>query len=165
MTRRRAARRCPDGGVGDVREPYRRTRARLWMARLDLPEPVLAYLHRYGTPIAYPYVTRSWPLEMYQTVYASQPGLGRDAVGRARVQRRASSTTARARDRHRAASSLHTGVSSLEKDEPPYEEWYEVPADDGGGGKRREGARRPGDRRRHDGRARARELGGRRAVS
>jgi S-adenosylmethionine:tRNA ribosyltransferase-isomerase len=28
-----------------------------------------------------------------------------------------------------AEITLHTGVASLEKDEPPYEEWYEVPAE------------------------------------
>jgi S-adenosylmethionine:tRNA ribosyltransferase-isomerase len=27
-----------------------------------------------------------------------------------------------------ATLTLHTGVASLENDEPPYEEWYEVPA-------------------------------------
>ena len=49
-------------------------RTRLWVARLDLPSPVLDYLNRWGRPIAYPYVPDRWPLEMYQTVYASEPG-------------------------------------------------------------------------------------------
>src|SRR2546425_4985155 len=47
---------------------------RLWVARFDLPEPLLAYLARWGRPITYPYVRGTWPIEMYQNVYASVPG-------------------------------------------------------------------------------------------
>ena len=94
--------------------------------RLDLPEPALAYLHRYGRPIAYPYVTREWPLEMYQTVYASRPGSAEmPSAGRAFSLRVIEAL--REKGIRIAPIVLHTGVSSLEKDEPPYAEWYEVP--------------------------------------
>ena len=115
----------PDGGSATFREPYQGS-WRLWTARLDLPEPVLTYVHRWGKPIAYPYVTQEWPLQMYQTVYASRPGSAEmPSAGRA--------FSAKVLDELRrkgigvAPIVLHTGVSSLEKDEPPYAEWYEVP--------------------------------------
>ena len=113
------------GGKATFVEPYHGS-WRLWTARLDLPEPALTYVHRWGKPIAYPYVTKDWPLETYQTVYASRPGSAEmPSAGRA--------FSAKVLDelRHKgvgiAAIVLHTGVSSLEKDEPPYAEWYEVP--------------------------------------
>jgi len=115
----------PGGGSATFIEPYQGS-WRLWTARLDLPESALSYMHRHGKPIAYPYVTKEWPLEMYQTVYASRPGSAEmPSAGRA--------FSANVLDelRHRgvriAPIVLHTGVSSLEKDEPPYAEWYEVP--------------------------------------
>jgi S-adenosylmethionine:tRNA ribosyltransferase-isomerase len=115
----------PGGSSATFVEPYHGS-WRLWTARLELPEPVLAYLNRYGKPIAYPYVTQEWPLEMYQTVYASRPGSAEmPSAGRA--------FSAKVLDELRckgigtATVVLHTGVSSPEKDEPPYAEWYEVP--------------------------------------
>src|SRR6266498_2192543 len=53
-----------------TRRPYRRP----WLARLDLTEPVLEYLGRWGRPIGYAYLEQQWPLDMYQTVYAHVPG-------------------------------------------------------------------------------------------
>ena len=115
----------PEGGKATFVEPYQGS-WRLWTALLDLPEHALAYMYRWGKPIAYPYVTKEWPLEMYQTVYASRPGSAEmPSAGRA--------FSARVLDELRckgvgiAQVLLHTGVSSLEKDEPPYAEWYEVP--------------------------------------
>ena len=35
--------------------------SRLWMAALDLAEPVLSYLERFGNPIRYNYVPLPWP--------------------------------------------------------------------------------------------------------
>ena len=62
----------PGGASAVALVPYPRS-TRLWVARLDLPEPLLPYLRRWGEPIAYPYVHGRWPLEMYQTVYAAVP--------------------------------------------------------------------------------------------
>jgi S-adenosylmethionine:tRNA ribosyltransferase-isomerase len=114
----------PDGGMATFLEPYRGT-WRLWRARLDLPESAYTYLQRWGRPIAYPYVRQEWPLEMYQTVYASRPGSAEmPSAGRA-----FSVDVIKALRRKGVGMApvvLHTGVSSPEKDEPPYAEWYEV---------------------------------------
>jgi len=54
------------GGRISVLAPYPLVGAldapsRLWIAALELPEPVLPYLERFGHPIHYKYVPRSWP--------------------------------------------------------------------------------------------------------
>jgi S-adenosylmethionine:tRNA ribosyltransferase-isomerase len=114
----------PAGGTATLLEPYRGS-WRLWRARLDLPESALVYLQRWGKPIAYPYVRQEWPLEMYQTVYASRPGSAEmPSAGRAFSIDVISAL--RRKGVGMAPVVLHTGVSSPEKDEPPYEEWYEV---------------------------------------
>jgi S-adenosylmethionine:tRNA ribosyltransferase-isomerase len=115
----------PGGGAARLLAPYADSR-RLWIARLDLPAPILAYLRRWGRPIAYPYVRGDWPLEMYQTVYARQPGSAEmPSAGRAfspeALERLAGEGVGF------ATLTLHTGVSSLEEHESPYEEPYAVP--------------------------------------
>jgi S-adenosylmethionine:tRNA ribosyltransferase-isomerase len=50
------------------------SRSRLWAAAVATPEPAASYLDHYGRPISYSYVPRSWPNEMYQTVFANEPG-------------------------------------------------------------------------------------------
>src|SRR5262249_18426011 len=49
---------------------------RLWVSDVDTGQfdSVPAYLYRYGQPIRYGYVPRPWPLEFYQTVFATEPG-------------------------------------------------------------------------------------------
>src|SRR5262249_60195704 len=64
--------RPPKGG--EPSPPGSATGARLWLARLLLPEPLERYLERQGRPIRYRYVPQPWPLEAYQTVYALEPG-------------------------------------------------------------------------------------------
>src|SRR5205085_6447857 len=93
---------------------------------LDLPVPVLDYLGQWGRPIAYPYVRGAWPLEAYQTVYASEPGSAEmPSAGRA------FSADVIERLTHKGIGfetlTLHTGVSSLEEHESPYPERYAVP--------------------------------------
>ncbi len=100
--------------------------SRLWMAALQLPEPVFRYLERFGSPIRYSYVTASWPLSMYQTVFATEPGSAEmPSAGRPftfeLVTRLISSGI------EIAPLLLHTGVASQEDHEPPYEEYFRVP--------------------------------------
>ena len=123
----------PDGASVTLHTPYRPAeqtpvdgRSRLWIASLDLPEPLEAYLARRGFPIRYSYVPGAWPLSAYQTVYAHEPGsaempsAGRPfTLGLLRGLERKGVEIARL--------VLHTGVSSQEAHEPPYEEWYRVP--------------------------------------
>ena len=100
--------------------------ARLWVATLQLPMPVHAYLVRYGFPIRYNYLSKAWPLEYYQTVYATELGSAEmPSAGRAFTPELI--TQLMAKGVLIAPLLLHTGVSSLEAHEPPYEEWYRVP--------------------------------------
>lgn len=108
---------------------------RLWIARLDLgaeqpaqndTRALNAYLERYGFPIRYSYVARRWPAEYYQTVYATEPGSAEmPSAGRAFTPELL--TRLVAQGVQVAPLILHTGVSSLEEHEPPYEEYYRVP--------------------------------------
>lgn len=100
--------------------------SRLWVAALQLPQPVLPYLERFGSPIRYSYVTGSWPESMYQTVFATEPGSAEmPSAGRpfsADLVTRLISAGIQI-----APLLLHTGVASLEDHEPPYEEYFRVP--------------------------------------
>ena len=103
-------------------------RSRLWIAVLQVAEPLLPYLERYGKPIRYDYVTRSWPASMYQTVFATEmgsaemPSAGRPFSAELVTQLVSSGVQI-------APLLLHTGVASLEDHEPPYEEYFRVPTD------------------------------------
>jgi S-adenosylmethionine:tRNA ribosyltransferase-isomerase len=117
----------PGGGSATLLAP-RPGSQRLWLAQLDLPAPAVEYLQRFGKPIAYSYVRGEWPLEMYQTVYAAEPGSAEmPSAGRP--------FTWEVIERLRAKGvgfvtlTLHTGVASLEDHEPPYEEWFRVPVE------------------------------------
>ncbi len=98
--------------------------ARLWRARLSTA--VLPYLLRHGTPIRYSYVARDWPIEAYQTVFATRPGSA-EMPGASRPFTPEVVTRLVARGVAFAPLTLHTGVSSLEGDEDPYPEPYDVP--------------------------------------
>ncbi len=99
--------------------------SRLWMAALQLPCDVIAYLQEHGIPIRYGYVKGSWPSVMYQTVFATEPGSAEmPSAGRpftAELVTRLVSGGVEI-----APIVLHTGVASLETHEPPYEEYYRV---------------------------------------
>ncbi len=100
--------------------------SRLWMAALELGGPVPEYLERFGTPIRYSYVTAPWPASMYQTVFATQPGSA-EMPSAARPFTPELVTQLIANGVQIAPLLLHTGVSSLEDHEPPYEEYFRVP--------------------------------------
>jgi S-adenosylmethionine:tRNA ribosyltransferase-isomerase len=100
---------------------------RLWIATLRLPMPVLEYLDRYGFPIRYSYVDREWPSDYYQTVFASEIGSAEmPSAGRAFTPELI--TRLVAKGVQFVPLILHTGVASLEQHEPPYEEYFRVPA-------------------------------------
>ena len=114
----------PAGARVEFLEPYLQSH-RLWLARLELPHEPDLYLRAWGRPIAYSYVRESWPLASFQTIFARKPGSAEmPSAGRAFTSR----VLAGLRDRGvgLATITLHTGVASLEHDEPPYEEWFEV---------------------------------------
>ena len=118
--------RLPEEGTAMLHAPYGDDGARLWIATLDLPEPLDPYLARYGFPIRYNYVREPWPIEYYQTVYATETGSAEmPSAGRAFTPELI--TRLVARGVQIAPLLLHTGVASLEDHEPPYEEFYRVP--------------------------------------
>jgi len=115
----------PAGASATLLAPYRGSR-RLWVARLDLPGALVPYLRRWGRPIAYSYVRGTWPLDAYQTVYAAEPGSAEmPSAGRAFTPELLARL--RAKGVVVARLTLHTGVASLEHDEPPYPEAFRVP--------------------------------------
>jgi S-adenosylmethionine:tRNA ribosyltransferase-isomerase len=117
----------PGGGRVKILVPYAGGN-RLWLARLDVPNGLEAYLGSHGHPIRYGYVEREWPLTDYQNVYAIEPGsaemasAGRPFTAELITRLVAQGTLV-------APITLHAGVSSPERHEPPYAERYRVPAE------------------------------------
>jgi S-adenosylmethionine:tRNA ribosyltransferase-isomerase len=101
-----------------------RVTKRLWRARLSTA--VIPYLLRHGKPIRYSYVSGDWPPETYQTVFATRPGSAEmPSAGRPFTAELVTRLVTRGVTI--APLTLDTGVSSLEGDEPPYPEPYDVP--------------------------------------
>jgi S-adenosylmethionine:tRNA ribosyltransferase-isomerase len=97
---------------------------RLWRARLSTA--VVPYLLRHGRPIRYSYVDRAWPAQAYQTVFATRPGSA-EMPSASRPFTPPVVTRLVSAGVMIAPLTLHTGVSSLEGDEDPYPEFYDVP--------------------------------------
>jgi S-adenosylmethionine:tRNA ribosyltransferase-isomerase len=103
----------------------------LWQIKFDrCCLPLLDLIYRLGQPVRYPYVQEGYPLDLYQTVYASEPGsVEMPSAGRAltwelllKLQRQGIEM---------AALTLHTGLSSTRDDEidathPNYDEEYHL---------------------------------------
>ena len=125
----------PAGATATLHVPYQHIppeagapawSTRLWIATLLLPLPLQDYLAAHGAPIRYGYVAREWPSSYYQTVYATEAGSAEmPSAGRAFTPDLL--TRLVARGVQVAPLILHTGVSSLEEHEHPYEEVYRVP--------------------------------------
>jgi S-adenosylmethionine:tRNA ribosyltransferase-isomerase len=115
----------PAGAQARLEAPYL-SGPRLWAARLQLPEPLMAYLARHGSPIRYRYVPEAHPLADYQTAYAIEPGSA-EMPSAGRPLTPAVLTALVAKGVSVAPLILHTGVSSPERGERPYPERYSVP--------------------------------------
>jgi S-adenosylmethionine:tRNA ribosyltransferase-isomerase len=116
----------PGGGRAELLAPYL-SPGRLWVARLELPEPLLAYLDRHGSPIRYAHDLAPRPLGDYQTVFATEPGSA-EMPSAGRPFTRATLRALRERGVRVQRVTLHTGVSSQERGERPYPERYRVSA-------------------------------------
>jgi S-adenosylmethionine:tRNA ribosyltransferase-isomerase len=101
---------------------------RLWLATatFDHDASVLEFLDAHGRPIRYRHVPREWPIEAYQTVFAREPG-SVEMPSAARPFSTEVVTDLVGRGIGVAPLVLHTGVSSLEGEERPYPERYDVP--------------------------------------
>jgi S-adenosylmethionine:tRNA ribosyltransferase-isomerase len=113
---------CLPGGA-ELRLLERAT-ARLWRARLSVA--VVPYLLRHGRPVRYSYVPHDWGLPAYQTVFARVPGSA-EMPSASRPFTPEIVTELVSRGVLIAPLTLHCGVSSLEADEDPYPEPYDVP--------------------------------------
>jgi len=139
--------RLPAGGHATLLAPYPLidsidSPSRLWIAAVHFTAPVFSYLDRHGFPIRYSYVTQKWDSSMYQTVFATEPGSAEmPSAGRPFTPELV--TRLVSRGIQIAPLLLHTGVSSLENHEPPYDEFYRVPRDTA---ERANAARRAGHR-------------------
>ncbi len=100
---------------------------RLWVARLELPQPPLTWLAVNGRPISYGYVERTWPISYYQNVYANEPGSAEmPSAGRPFTPELITRLVAKGIGVTPVV--LHTGVASLGSDELPYAERVKVPS-------------------------------------
>jgi S-adenosylmethionine:tRNA ribosyltransferase-isomerase len=115
----------PGGAHATLLGRYRGS-ARLALARLALGESPEDYLHRHGRPIRYDHDPELRPIDAYQTVFALDPGSA-EMPSAARPFTPELVTGLVARGVLIAPVTLHTGVSSLERGEPPYPERYRVP--------------------------------------
>jgi S-adenosylmethionine:tRNA ribosyltransferase-isomerase len=112
------------GGRATALMPYPGS-TRLWVTRLELPQSLYTYLERWGRPITYRYLRGSWPLEMYQNVYAAVPGSAEmPSAGRPFTPNMLDRLTEQGV--YFASVLLHAGVSSIERHELPAEEYFEV---------------------------------------
>jgi S-adenosylmethionine:tRNA ribosyltransferase-isomerase len=123
--------RLPEDGLLTLLAPYPLgdtidAPSRLWIAAPQIPRDMIAYLDEHGFPIRYGYVKRSWPGSMYQTVFATETGSAEmPSAGRPFTPELVTRLVSRGIEI--APLLLHTGVSSLERHEPPYEEYFRVP--------------------------------------
>src|ERR1700728_751060 len=103
------------GGVG----------VRLWVSQIETSERLYSYLARHGRPIRYGYVRGSYPITAYQNVYATEPGSAEmPSAGRPFTPEVLTRLVAKGVGI--APLLLHTGVASLEANEPPYAEYFRV---------------------------------------
>lgn len=114
----------PGGAVATLNKPYRDS-SRLWVATLSGTGDVIEYLYRFGRPITYQHMRAAWPIEAYQTVFASEAGSA-EMPSAGRPFTHAMLDRLRADGVGIASIVLHTGVSSPERDEPPYAEQFKV---------------------------------------
>jgi S-adenosylmethionine:tRNA ribosyltransferase-isomerase len=114
----------PGGAEAELLASY--VGSRLWVADLHLGgRDLLDYLDEHGQPIRYRHARAGRSLDAYQNVYAVESGSAEmPSAGRPFTAGMITRLVARGVDV--APVVLHTGVSSLERGEPPYSERFEV---------------------------------------
>jgi S-adenosylmethionine:tRNA ribosyltransferase-isomerase len=117
------------GGRVDLLAPYSPgpggEGVRLWVSQVETLDPLQRHLARYGRPIRYGYVRGRYPISAYQNVYATEPGSAEmPSAGRPFTPEVLTRLVAKGVGV--APLLLHTGVASLEANEPPYAEYFRV---------------------------------------
>ena len=100
---------------------------RLWRGALRVEQKVHDYLVEHAAPISYGYLSRTFDLSYYQTVFGLRPGSAEMPSG-GRGFTPELVTALIAQGVLFAPITLHTGVSSQEAGEAPQSEWFEVTA-------------------------------------
>jgi S-adenosylmethionine:tRNA ribosyltransferase-isomerase len=113
------------GGALELVAPYLSSR-RLIVALHHGDTPLDGHMRAHGEPIRYGYSERRWPLSAYQTVYATTPGSA-EMASAGRPFTAELLTRLIAAGVQLAPITLHCGVSSLERHEPPFPETFVVP--------------------------------------
>jgi S-adenosylmethionine:tRNA ribosyltransferase-isomerase len=121
-----------ENAVLTLLEPYPRESSsptgvgnRLWRASYAGDSELPALLARVGRPIAYGYLDRRYPIEVYRTIFGTTPGSA-EMPSAARPFTPDVVTQLVSRGIAIAPIVLHTGVSSQEAGEAPQPEWFEV---------------------------------------
>jgi S-adenosylmethionine:tRNA ribosyltransferase-isomerase len=117
--------RLPGGGSAVMLAPVEPEHPRVWYVRFDLPLPMYAFLAAHGEPIRYGYVTESFPLTDYQTIFARTSGSS-EMPSAARPFTPRVVRALNARGVEIATLTLHCGVASFEAPERPTIERYAV---------------------------------------
>ncbi len=117
----------PDGAKIRLKRKFYKEREllHLWVAEFNPGKEPEAYLAEQAQPIKYDKLHEPYPLEFYQTLFSFHPGSAEmPSAGRGftrdLVERLLEKGVVF------APVLLHTGVSSLEEDEPPYAEYVEI---------------------------------------
>jgi S-adenosylmethionine:tRNA ribosyltransferase-isomerase len=120
------------GGVLELIAPYPQPSSsptgmgnRLWRGRLIVPQSLSNYLREQARPISYGYLSGSFPISDYQTIFALCPG---SAEMPSAARPFSAELVARLVSRGVifAPITLHTGLSSQDAGEAPQPEWFEV---------------------------------------
>lgn len=97
----------------------------LWVVELESNKDFQSYLSQYGQAIKYMNLDESYPLDYYQTFFSFHPGSSEmPSAGRGFTQALVNKLLKKGVVF--APILLHTGVSSLEENETPYPEYFEV---------------------------------------
>ena len=122
----------PAGGALELIAPYPEPSSsptgvgnRLWRGRLIVPQSLSNYLREQARPISYGYLSGSFPISDYQTIFALCPG---SAEMPSAARPFSAELVARLVSRGVifAPITLHTGLSSQDAGEAPQPEWFEV---------------------------------------
>jgi S-adenosylmethionine:tRNA ribosyltransferase-isomerase len=122
----------PAGGVVELIAAYPQSGSsprgvgnRLWRGRVTVPQKLSHYLRERARPISYGYLSGSFPIAAYQTIFALCPG---SAEMPSAARPFSADLVARlvAQGVIFAPITLHTGLSSQDAGEVPQPEWFDV---------------------------------------